>query len=537
MARAVYEYKEELARGEPGASHRAFPRLLRAASALPSANPASQLHAHAIKLGLLFHPFIANALISTYARLSLLPLAQRAFDDMPRPDTVSFNALISAHAALGRADRALRLFARTPSPSVVSWSAALSALARAGRPGDALTFFRRMLLSPGAARPNAATAVALLSACAGDRAAVRWAAAVVDLNAPPPGPVLTTALVHAFSRCGLAREARRRLDRLARPPTAAWNALLGGLVGRGEPESTVELFSLVPYPDDRSWVLLFSALSCMGAIELGKRAHVKLSRIAPISSVFLNTAIVGMYSKGGEISLACLVFVKAGWRDVGLWNAMVGGLAAHGRAQEALALFREMGLARVSPNEVSFVGVLSACSHGGLVQLGRELFEEMRRVHGLEPCLEHYTCMVDLLGRAGHVEEALSLVKGMEVEPDCVIWGSILNSCMIHGFVNLAERISGEVLEKGEEASLGCSMLLANVFASKGQWEGVVRVRRMLKERGARKVSGCSWVEVGGAIHRFLVEDTSHEACAEIYDMLQALMNVVDMEIWEQISL
>lgn len=509
----------------PRPSHLMYPFVLKAASALSTAELGRQVHAHICKLGFHEDLFVGNSLIDMYCKCSLQEDARKMFDGMPLRDQVSWNSIIAGYASCGSTSRSLQLFDEMPeSGNVVCWTAIVNGLGREGKISDMLAFFRRMLLSGDGAAPNAATMVSLLAACSSscNWPAGRWVSSFIDVNAVPVNVMVTTALIDMHCRCGALTEARRRFNEAPQKNLATWNAMMTGYVRGGRPESAVNLFSLMAAssmaPNQITLVNLLSAFASMGALERGKEAHVDLVRSGAEVNVFLSTALVDMYAKCGEIALACLVFVKAAHKDLGLWNAMVTGLAAHGLAAEALTVFSQMSSAGATPNAVTFVGILSACSHAGLVDAGRENFRKMRKVYGLKPDLEHYACIVDLLGRAGHVEEALAMVEGMEMEPDFVIWGSLLNGCRIHHEVELAEKISrAAVFSSSKMANLSCSVLLSNIFASAGMWAEVAKVRRLMKESGERKVSGCSWMEAEGAMHRFLVEDATHEACPELH--------------------
>ncbi|CAA6654045.1 unnamed protein product [Spirodela intermedia] len=476
----------------PKPSHLAYPFVLKAASALSMVELGRQVHAQICKLGFHGDLFVGNSLIDMYCKCSLMEDARKLFDGMPDRDQVSWNSIISGYASCGRTSCSLQLFDEMPAS------------------GNA----------PPKRRHDGLPLAACSSSC--NWPAGRWVSSFIDVNAVPVNVMVTTALVDMHCRCGALTEARRRFDEAPQKNLATWNAMMTGYVRGGRPESAVNLFSHMTAtslaPNEITLVNLLSAFASMGALERGKEAHVDLARSGADVNVFLSTALVDMYAKCGEITLACLVFVKAARKDLGLWNAMVTGLAAHGLAAEALTVFSQMSSAGAAPNEVTFVGILSACSHAGLVDAGRENFRKMRKVYGLKPDLEHYACMVDLLGRAGHVEEALAMVEDMEMEPDFVIWGSLLNACRIHHEIELAEKISKAVVfSSSKVANLGCSVLLSNIFASAGMWAEVARVRRLMKETGERKVSGCSWMEAEGAMHRFLVKDTAHDGSSELY--------------------
>ena len=540
---ALSIYKEQLLHGSKP-SNLAYPFLLKASSALVVVELGRQLHAHVSKLGFMCDLFVGNSLVNMYSKCSLIDDAQKMFDEMADRDQVTWNSIIAGYAGRGMTDKAVGMFEEMPeNRNVVCWTAIIDGLGREGRISEMLFFFRRMLISTDGPGVNAVTMVSLLAACSAAFfwLAGRWVSTFIDVNSISLNVMVSTALVSMNCHCGALTEARRRFDEAPEKNLATWNAMMSGYVHGGYPESAIQLFSNMKEstsfaPDDITLVNLFSAFACMGALEKGKKAHTELLRRESKVNFILSTALVNMYAKCGDIDLACLVFVKTAHKDLGIWNAILTGLAAHGRAAEAMTVFSLMISAHVVPNGVTFIGILSACSHAGCVEMGRENFTKMIKYYALKPCLEHYACMVDLLGRAGHIVEALSLVEGMDMEPDHVIWVSLLNSCMIHNEIMLARMISNNMLQT-KEPNLGCSMILSNIFARNGLWEDVAAVRRQVKESGVVKISGCSWVEVDGAIHKFLVEDTTHHIWPELYVVLDRLMNDLGLQDVEQIEL
>lgn len=201
---------------------------------------------------------------------------------------------------------------------------------------------------------------------------------------------------------------------------------------------------------------------------------------------------------------------------------MIAGLAQHGRGMEAIQLFQEMLSSGMKPNEITFVGVLSACSHGGLVDQGYYYFDCMGREYGIIPRAEHYSCMVDLLGRAGYLEEAEKFIAKMPVEPDASVWGTLLGACMVHGNIVLGKHAAECLLELKQDAST--YVILANIYAAEGQWADAAKVRNMMRERGIKKQPGCSWIEIKNKIHTFVAGDTAHLQSDKICAMLDSMV-------------
>lgn len=275
-----------------------------------------------------------------------------------------------------------------------------------------------------------------------------------------------------------------------------------------------------------SYVTLVSVLPAilrLGALGLGKWVHVYAMKKDIEANDELVSALIDMYSKCGSMYLALQVFEEGlSSRNAVTWSAIIGGLAMHGRAKDAIEYFSKMEQTGVTPTNVTFIGLLSACSHAGLVDEGRSYFNKMIRVYGLSPKIEHYGCMVDLFGRAGPLEEAEELVSNMPMKPDDVIWKALLGACKIHGNVEMGERVGKRLVELVPHDS-GCYVLLSNMYASLGNWNAVAKVRLTMKERDTVKDPGCSWIEIDGMIHEFLVQDDSHPRKNEIHSMFEEM--------------
>lgn len=233
--------------------------------------------------------------------------------------------------------------------------------------------------------------------------------------------------------------------------------------------------------------------------------------------VFVGTSVVDMYCKCGRVRMARRAFDRMKEKNVKSWTALVAGYGMQGHAREALEVLNEMIRTRVKPNYITFVSVLAACSHAGLVDEGWHWFRTMERKFRIEPGLEHYGCMVDLLGRAGFLKEAYDLINEMKIRPDFVVWGSLLAACRIHKNVELAE-ISARKLFQLDTSNCGYYVLLANVYADAGRWKDVERMRLLMKNHGLVKPPGFSLVEVKGRVHVFLVGDKEHPQHEKIYE-------------------
>lgn len=260
----------------------------------------------------------------------------------------------------------------------------------------------------------------------------------------------------------------------------------------------------------------------MGALDFGKRIHTYIDENGFGSALNICNALISMYSRCGSLDQSFLVFNGISKKNVVTWSAMISGLAMNGYGREAIEAFKEMQKAGIFPDDQTFTGVLSACSHSGLVDEGMMLFESIAKEYGILPNIHHYGCMVDLLGRAGMLHRAYGIITTMPVKPDFAIWRTLLGACKIHGQVALGERVVEHLIEhKAQEA--GDYVLLLNIYSSVGDWEKVIEVRKFMKDKGIQTTPGCSTIELNGKLHEFVVDDISHPRKDEIYDMLDEI--------------
>lgn len=272
---------------------------------------------------------------------------------------------------------------------------------------------------------------------------------------------------------------------------------------------------------------VLSACARLGALQHGKWVHAYIDKSGMKVDVVLGTSLIDMYAKCGSIERAKCIFDHMGPenKDIMAWSAMITALAMHGLSGECLELFAKMvnDGGRVRPNAVTFVGVLCACVHGGLVSEGNHYFKRMKEEYGVSPLIQHYGCMVDLYSRAGLIEDAWGVVKSMPMEPDVMIWGALLSGARMHGDIETCE-ISVKKLIELDPKNSGAYVLLSNVYAKLGRWGEVRHLRDLMEVRGIKKVPGCSLVEIDGVLHEFFVGDDSHPETQNIHRMLEEIM-------------
>lgn len=341
-----------------------------------------------------------------------------------------------------------------------------------------------------------------------------------------------TAMISGYTRVGDIQNAALLFEEMPDRDVPCWNSVIAGCTQNGCFSEAIGFFrrmvmekSLTIRPNQVTVVCVLSACGHTGMLQLGKIIHGHVYRNGLGPDLFIWNALVDMYGKCGNLKEAKRVFDGNSKKSLTSWNSMINCFALHGQSEKAISVFEEMIHCKcynVRPDGVTFIGLLNACTHGGLVEKGRAYFDLMTRNYGIEPRIEHYGCLIDLLGRAGKFEEALEVVSEMKIEPDEVVWGSLLNGCKIHGRMDLAEFAVKKLIEI-DPSNGGYGIMLANIYGELGKWDEVRKVRKMLKEHNAYKTPGCSWIEVDKKVHQFYSVDKSHPRTEEIYDILESL--------------
>lgn len=340
--------------------------------------------------------------------------------------------------------------------------------------------------------------------------------------------VSVTAMLTCYAKHGRLCEARLLFEGMEADSrdVVCWNVMIDGYAQNGMPNECLLLFRKMlaekVRPDEITLLAVLSSCGQLGALESGRWIHSYVGNHKNGVEVRVGTALVDMYCKCGSLDDARKVFDNIVDRDVVAWNSMIMGYAIHGYSEEALRLFDEMCGMGVKPSDVTFVAVLTACGHSGLVSKGWEIFNLMKNGYGMEPKIEHFGCMVNLLGRAGRLEEGYDLVRGMKTDPDSVLWGTLLWACRLHKNVSLGEEIAEFILSHNL-ASSGTYVLLSNIYAASGNWVGAAKVRSLMKGSGVEKEPGCSIIEVNNRTHEFIAGDLRHPKSQDIYLMLEEM--------------
>eukprot|EP01018_Ginkgo_biloba_P011194 Gb_27460 [translate_table: standard] len=465
-----------------------FPSVLSACAELADLEQGMKINEEIIRTGYHNDVFVGNALVDMYAKTGRIEIARDVFDKMPKRDMVSWTAMVSGYAQNGHVDEALNLFQKMPQRDVFSSTAMISAFAQNGHVDEALKLFQKMP----------------------ERHVVSW-----------------NAMIAGYAQNGHVDQALKLFQEMPERNVVSWNAMITGYTQNGHCEKALKLFGEMQVaglkPNSKTFIGVLAACANLAALEQGVEIHEEIVKTGFQSDIFVMNALLDMYAKCGSIEKAHNLFDKIPKRNVVVWTTMIAGYAMHGCGKEALKLFEQMQLSGMKPNCVTFVCVLSACCHAGLVDKGWEYFECMRQYYNITPAMEHYGCMVDLLGRAGCLDEAQEFINKMPIKPDATVWRCLLGACRIHNNIELGERVA-ECLFELDPENPAPYVLLSNIYATSDRRHDIEKVRKMMKDRGIKKTPGCSWIEVNKQVHAFLVGDRSHPQAQEIYAKLESLL-------------
>ncbi|KAK7289915.1 hypothetical protein RIF29_03951 [Crotalaria pallida] len=331
-------------------------------------------------------------------------------------------------------------------------------------------------------------------------------------------------MIESLVRVGECDIAKKVFDIMPVRDVVTWNTLIGGYVKNSRFLDGLRVFkgmlNAKVEPDGFTFASVATGCARLGALGNAKWVHGLMVEKGIELNYILSAALIDMYAKCGRIDVSKQVFEDVKRDHVSVWNAMINGLASHGLALDVTAVFSRMEVENVLPDYITFIGILTACSHSGLVEEGRKYFDMMQNRFLIQPQLEHFGTMVDLLGRSGLLEEAYAMIKTMPMEPDVVIWRALLSACRTHRKKELGEVAIANIsrLESGD------FVLLSNMYCSLNNWDRAERVRQMMKKGGVHKKRGKSWIELGDSIHQFKVADQSHAEMKAIYRVLEGLI-------------
>ncbi|XP_065877408.1 pentatricopeptide repeat-containing protein DOT4, chloroplastic [Euphorbia lathyris] len=442
------------------------------------------------------------------------------------------NTLLDMYSKCGDLDDAIRVFEKMGERSVVSWTSLIAGYAREGKSGEAIRLFRDM--ESEGVRPDIFTITVVLHACAcnGSLEDGKEIHNYIKENNMQSNLFVCNSLMDMYAKCGSMEEANSVFLEMPVRDIISWNTMIGGASKNGFSNEALTLFASMvreSKPDGRTVACTLPACASLAALDRGREIHGYVLRNCHLSDQPVANALLDMYVKCGAIPLAETLFDMIPVKDLISWTVMIAGYGMHGLGKEAIATFNEMRQAGTEPDEISFVSVLYSCSHSGLLDEGWRFFNIMQQECHIEPKLEHYACMVDLLARTGKLSTAYKFIKSMPIEPDSTIWGSLLSGCRIHHDVKLAEKVAEHIFEL-EPENTGYYVLLANIYAEAETWEEVKKLREKISQQGLKKNPGCSWIEAKGQVHVFVAGDSSHAQATNIEQILKRLRSRIKEE-------
>ncbi|CAI0541209.1 unnamed protein product [Linum tenue] len=542
-----------------------LPSVVKATAGLSSLKTGVQVHCLAFVNGHHSDSLLLSSLVHFYLKCDRLMEARKVFDRIPRPNVVACSALLSGYARKGCVEETKELLGEAVEMGLelnsVSWNGMIAGFNHSRHFKDSILMFRDMH-SEGF-KPDGTSISSVLPAV-GDLEMLpcgvqihgcvikqglsqdNWVvSSLVDMYGKCARPNemskvceelhemdvgACNALITGLSRTGCVEGALKRFKQFKRQGlnlnVVSWTSMIASCSQNGKDMEALELFREMQMeglkPNSVTIPCLLPACGNIAALMHGKAVHCFSLKNWVSNDVYVGTALIDMYANCGRIQLSRRCFDSMPRRNLVSWNALLGGYAMHGKTKEALEVFNLMQKSGQEPDFISFTSVLSACSQGGLTEEGKFYFDSMSKDYGIEPRLEHYSCMVSLLGRAGRIVEAYTMVKQMPMEPDGCIWGPLLSSCRVHHNLAIGE-IAARKLFELEPNNPGNYVLLSNIYASKSMWVEVNSVREMMKSKGLRKNPGCSWIEIKNKVHMLLAGDNLHPQMPEITKKLGEL--------------
>nr|XP_016452311.1 PREDICTED: putative pentatricopeptide repeat-containing protein At5g59200, chloroplastic [Nicotiana tabacum] len=498
-----------------------------------SIKQAAPIHAHIIKNGNKNDPFILFELLRVCSRSCSIEYASKIFRKTSNPNVFLYTAFIDVFISSGAYSDGIRTYFQMVRDFILPDNYIIPLVLKAC--GSALDLnsgeqihCQAMKLGLCSDRFVRLKLVELYGKCGEFSDAKR----MFD-EMPQRDVVASTVMISCYLDHGLVRKAMDEFWLVSTKDNVCWTAMIDGLARNGEMNMALELFREMQMegvkPNEVTIVCVLSACAQLGALELGKWVHSYVEKYNIEVNHIVGSALVNMYSRCGDIDEAASLFEDLEARDVTTYNSMIVGYALNGRSTEAIKIFQRLIRDGIKPTSITFSAVLNACSHGGLVDIGFDIFESMKTEYGIERRIEHYGCMVDLLGRVGRLQEAYDFIQRANIAPDNIIWGSLLSACRIHKNFELGERVAKILMEYGA-ADSGTYILLSNVYASLGKFKEAAQVRAKLREEGVQKEPGCSSIEVKNEIHEFLLGDIRHPEREAIYNKLKELDDMLKSE-------
>ncbi|ONK72179.1 uncharacterized protein A4U43_C04F16600 [Asparagus officinalis] len=459
-----------------------------------------QFHGLVMVSGLDVYVSVGNVLMSSYSKMGMLMEAERVFEGMgnEKRDGVSWNCMIVAYGQHREGLKALSLFQE---------------MVHSGFDIDMFTL---------------ASLLTAFTSVKDIRGGAQFHAQLIKTSFERNSHV-GSSLIDLYSKSREILNAKKVFEEVNEPDLVVWNTMISGYSLNGEfSEEGLHCFIQMQRagfkPDDCTFVCAISACSNLSSPSQGQQLHnLAMKTKFPSSLIAVNNALISMYSKCGKLNDAEKIFSRMPERNTVSFNSMIAGYAQHGLGNEALDLFQEMLELKNSPTSITFISVLSACAHTGRIDEGLGYFNSMKNIYGIEPEEEHYSCAIDLLARAGMFLEAEELINSMPFDLDTIGWAALLGACRTHGNLKLGAKAAEELL-KLEPSNAAAYAMLSNLYATKGKWDEVASVRKLMKDRGVQKKPGCSWIELNRKVHIFVADDVSHPKIKEVYMFLEEIV-------------
>uniref|UniRef100_A0ACD6A169 Uncharacterized protein n=1 Tax=Avena sativa TaxID=4498 RepID=A0ACD6A169_AVESA len=435
-----------------------------------------------------------NILIAALVRSGIMDKARKLFERMPERDVMSWTTMVSGIACSGSVDEARALFDAMPERNVVSWNAMISGYTRNGRIDEALDLFMKM---------------------------------------PVRDVTSSNIMITGFIQNKDLKRARELFDDMPKRNVVTWTTMMNGCLQGNESEVALQLFNgmLVDgiRPNQVTFLGAVDACSNLARLSEGQQVHQMICKTSFQFDTFIESTLMNLYAKCGEIRLGRKVFDHSTEKDAISWNGIIAAYAHHGSGVEAIALYAKMRENGYKPNDVTYVGLLSACSHSGLVDEGLRIFEHVAKDIAIAVRDEHYTCLIDLCSRAGRLDDAKRLIHGLQLKPkSSTVCNALLGGCKAHGNESISDLAARHLLE-AEPDNAGTYTLLCNIYASAGKWKEAAKIRSEMNDRGLKKQPGCSWIELANKVHVFVARDKSHSESDLINSMVQNIHHVMRM--------
>ena len=470
-----------------------------------------------------------TTMINGFLQFGRIEEAEDLFYKMPSRDIAAWNSMIHGYCCNGRVEDGLRLFEEMPFRNVISWTSMIGGLDQHGKSEEALILFRQMVGCGVKVKPTSSTYCCVITACANASAlyqGVQIHAHILKLGYSFDA-YISAALITFYANCKKMEDSLRVFLGKLHRNVVIWTALVTGYGLNCKHEDALKVFremmKVGVLPNQSSFTSALNSCCGLEALDWGTEVHTAAVKLGLESDVFVGNSLIVMYYRCGNLNDGVAIFKKIAKKNTVSWNLVIVGCAQHGYGMWALAFFNKMLRSMVEPDEITFTGLLSACSHSGMLQKGRCLFKYFSENKAVEVKLDHYACMVDILGRSGKLEEAEEFIRNMPVEANSMVWLVLLGACRMHSRLDVAERAAKCIIDLEPHCSSAAYVLLSNLYASASRWGDVSRIRKEMKQRGMTKQPGRSWITIKGWRNEFLSGDRSHPSSYRIYQKLEWL--------------